>query len=74
MTTKMNDIRKLNESELNKFVSEKRESVRGFRFGTGGRDVRAKRANRKEIARALTELSARQPAQSGSRQDKPAEA
>lgn len=57
--TKMNDIRKMNESELNTLLSEKRETVRGFRFGTGGRDVRAKRAAKKEIARALTELTVR---------------
>ncbi|OGG85615.1 hypothetical protein A2392_02515 [Candidatus Kaiserbacteria bacterium RIFOXYB1_FULL_46_14] len=57
--TKMNDIRKMNESELNTLLSEKRETVRGFRFGTGGRDVRAKRSAKKEIARALTELTVR---------------
>jgi len=65
---KMNDIRKMKADELNTLVKEKRETVRGFRFGTGGRDVRAKRSAKKEIARALTELTAR------THQDKPVEA
>lgn len=56
----MNDIRKMKETELDTFVSEKREVTRSFRFGTGGRDVTAARAARKEVARALTELKARQ--------------
>lgn len=56
----MNDIKKMKDAELATFVAEKREVVRTFRFGTGGRDVRAKRTARKETARALTELQARQ--------------
>lgn len=55
----MNDIKKMKDSELATFVSEKRESIRAFRFGTGGRDFRAKRASRKDVARGLTELQAR---------------
>lgn len=57
--TKMNEIKKMKDSELIALVTEKREAIRGFRFGTGGRDVRAKRSSRKEVARALTELTAR---------------
>lgn len=58
--TKMNDIRKMKDTELAKLVSDKREELRSVRFGTAGKDVRAARANRKEVARALTELKARQ--------------
>ena len=58
--TKMNDIKKMKGEELSKFVAEKREAVRSFRFGTGGKDVSAARVARKDIARALTELKARQ--------------
>lgn len=57
--TKMNEIKKMKDSELVDFVLTKREAIRGFRFGTGSRDVRAKRSSRKEVARALTELTAR---------------
>lgn len=60
--TKMNDIRKMKDADLVKLVSEKREVARAFRFGTGGRDVQGKRAARKEVARALTELQARRNA------------
>jgi ribosomal protein L29 len=57
--SKTNEIKKKNDTELASLVSEKREAVRAFRFNIGGRDVRAKRAARKDIARALTELQAR---------------
>jgi len=62
--TKMNDIKKMKDTELAKLVSDKREELRSVRFGTGGKDVSAARANRKEVARALTELKARQTAPS----------
>lgn len=65
---KMNEIRKMKDSELLAFVAEKRETDRSNRFGMGGRDAHAARAARKEVARALTELQAR------SRGDKSAEA
>jgi len=57
--TKMNEIKKLKDSDLSSLVSEKRESIRSFRFGTAGRDASAHRIARKDIARALTELQAR---------------
>jgi ribosomal protein L29 len=57
--TKMNDIKKMKDAELATLVSEKREEVRAFRFDTGGKDVRAKRTAKKDVARALTELQAR---------------
>lgn len=56
---KMNEIRKMKDTELVTFVAEKREAARNVRFGTGGRDAHAARRAKKEIARALTELQAR---------------
>ncbi len=58
----MKEIRKKDEKSLVAYVNEKREEVRSFRFGTAGagtRNVKAVRAAKKEIARSLTELSAR---------------
>jgi len=57
--TKMKEIEKKSDAELNTFVSEKREAVRQARFGTGSRDVKATRTAKKEIARALTLLNRR---------------
>ena len=57
--------------DLAKEVGAKRESLRDFRFGeTGGRtrNVREGRALRKDIARLLTELRARDIAQKGASQ------
>jgi len=59
----MADLTKQDVAELQKLVSDKREALRVFRFGGAGsrtRDVRAGRTLRQEIARALTELRARQ--------------
>lgn len=56
------EIQKKDEKALAAYVKEKREEVRSFRFGTAGastRNVRAVRAAKKEIARSLTELTAR---------------
>lgn len=61
MTT-MKDIQKKNDKDLSSFIEEKREEVRVFRFGVAGagtRDVRKVRTAKKEIARALTEQTAR---------------
>lgn len=58
----MKEIRKKDEKSLVAYVNEKREEVRSFRFGTAGagtRNVKAVREAKKEIARSLTELSAR---------------
>ncbi len=58
----MKEIRKKDEKALGEYIKEKREEVRSFRFGVAGagtRNVRAVRAAKKEIARSLTELSAR---------------
>jgi ribosomal protein L29 len=50
-------------TELQKTLADKREALRSFRFGAAGsrsRNVREGRELRKEIARILTELHARQ--------------
>lgn len=58
----MKDIRPKNDTELATMLTEKREELRVFRFGTAGsatRDVRATRKTRHTIARILTEQRAR---------------
>lgn len=52
----------MNDADLLKLVASEREAVRQVRFATSGskgRDVKKMRDSKKEIARALTELSAR---------------
>lgn len=56
---KMTDIKKMSDADLAKMVSEKREAVRAFRFGTGREKVGEWRENRKDVARGLTELNFR---------------
>ena len=56
------EVQKKDDKALTEFVSEKREALRAFRFsntGSATRNVKAARADKKEIARALTELTAR---------------
>ncbi len=63
----MKEIQKMDDKNLVKYVEEKREEVRSFRFGTAGagtRNVRAVRQAKKEIARSLFELSSRKRAAS----------
>lgn len=53
--------------ELQKFVADKREALRVFRFegeGSRARNVRGGRNLRREIAQILTELRAREIASS----------
>lgn len=57
--TKMTEIKKMKDQDLAKMVSEKREVVRSFRFGTGSKNVGELRSAKKDIARALTELNGR---------------
>lgn len=57
--TEMKEIKKMNDKELADFVAEKREEVRSTRFGGASRNVRAIRMARRDIARAMTELTAR---------------
>ncbi|OGG57490.1 50S ribosomal protein L29 [Candidatus Kaiserbacteria bacterium RIFCSPHIGHO2_01_FULL_55_17] len=59
----MTDIKEQTPEELKKAIAEKREALRQFRFGGAGsrtRNVREGRALRKDIARILTELRARE--------------
>jgi len=63
----MNDIKKQSIEDLKKSVAEKRVAIRTFRFGGAGsrtRNVREGRNLRKEVARILTELRARELADS----------
>lgn len=56
------EIQKKDDKALVALVTDKREAVRAFRFGNAGsstRDVRQVRTDKKEIARALTELNTR---------------
>lgn len=62
--TKMNEIKKMKDTELASLVKDKREVLRNFRFGTGGKDVGAMREARKDVARSLTELKTRTPDES----------
>lgn len=58
----MKDIREKNDMELTQFVTEKRAELQKLRFGTTGsnlRNTRVQRTTRREIARALTELTTR---------------
>ncbi len=59
----MSDFSKQNVAELQKIIADKREALRTFRFegeGSRRRNVREGRTLRKEIAKILTELRARQ--------------
>jgi ribosomal protein L29 len=56
---KMSEIKNLNDKDLNSLIEEKREEVRKARFGSTSRDVKAVKAAKKEIARALTLLGER---------------
>lgn len=56
----MADMKGKGAGELTKLVSEKREELRAIRFGTAGsadRNVKKRKALRKDIARALTEVT-----------------
>lgn len=58
----MKDIKAKNDTDLAEYIKEKRDAVRKFRFALAGsrpRNVRQIRADKKEVARALTEQTAR---------------
>lgn len=57
--TKMTEIKKMKDADLTKMIGEKREVVRTFRFGQGGKNVGELREAKKDVARALTELKSR---------------
>lgn len=57
------EFAKKSDQDLRKMIDEKREELRGFRFGEAGsrtRNVRAGRTLRREVARILTELRQRE--------------
>lgn len=59
----MEDLKKKNSGELTKDLVRKREEFRLFRFGLAGsktRNIKEGRDIRRDIARILTELRARQ--------------
>lgn len=61
----MKELKNKTEQDLAKFIAEKREAVRLFRFGSTGaksKNVKFARTTKKEIARAMTELSIRKHA------------
>jgi ribosomal protein L29 len=58
----MKELQQKNDTDLQKFITEKREELRNIRFGTAGsgmRDASATAKTKKVIARALTELNSR---------------
>ena len=58
----MKEIKKKNAEDLTKYLAEKREEVRAFRFdiaGSAKKNVKAHMTARKEIARILTEENSR---------------
>ena len=58
---KKTDFKNLSAEELRAVAQEKREALRGLRFGSAGsknKNVKAVRALRKDIARALTAFAA----------------
>lgn len=63
----MSDFKNQETSALQKLLADKRESLRSFRFSAAGsrsRNVREGRETRKEIARIMSELRAREIAPS----------
>jgi ribosomal protein L29 len=58
----MEELKKKTEIDLIELIAKKREDLRSFRFGSAGsrsKNVKEGRTIRKEIARAMTELSSR---------------
>lgn len=58
----MKEIQEMSEQELATFVTQQRAEAQQHRFGIGGRDVTAARSAKKNVARALTVLTARSKA------------
>ncbi|MFT7506947.1 MAG: ribosomal protein L29 [Acidimicrobiales bacterium] len=61
------DIQKKSDAEIVSFVQEQREALRSSRFGAAGAgtgDVKVVRTAKKNVARSLTELNARNAKQS----------
>ena len=63
MKTNTKDLALKTPADLSKLISEKREALRAFRFGAAGaktKNVREGRVIRKDIARIMTALRAKQ--------------
>jgi ribosomal protein L29 len=60
-STLLKDIANKTQADLSKLVSDKREALRSFRFGSAGakaKNVKEGRTIRKDIARILTVMNA----------------
>ncbi len=56
----MKEFKNKTPQELNKLISEKREVLRHFRFGSSGaktKNVKLAKTTKKDIARIMTEIS-----------------
>ena len=61
----MKELKNKNLQELHKLISEKKEVLRDFRFGSAGsktKNVKLSHTTKKDIARIMTELSIRSKA------------
>lgn len=57
---KMSDIKNKKEGDLREMISQKKEELRAFRFGTSGsktKDTKVARNIKKDIARIMTFLN-----------------
>jgi ribosomal protein L29 len=60
---KMKEITNKSMTDLNRLLTEKKESLRAFRFGSAGaktKNVKEGRSLRKDIARIMTEKNKKQ--------------
>lgn len=55
----MQEITKMNDTELATFIRDKRAALREARFNAAARDPHVLRTTKREIARALTEQTRR---------------
>jgi ribosomal protein L29 len=58
----MKDLKKISDKDLNKELTNKRQAVSAFRFGTAGskgKNVKEGKNLKKDIARILTEINSR---------------
>ncbi len=62
MTT-YKEIEKMNDADLATFVNEKREAIRAIRFGKAERNTSTASTAKRDIARAMTELTKRSKAE-----------
>ena len=55
----MKELEAMSDAEITAFIEAERATAQTHRFGIGGRDVKASRTAKKNVARALTVLTAR---------------